>query len=548
MSKTTKFLSICMDIMKEEEKLKIQQNDKVFGLDEFYQNILWLEGLSNHQGYFFTPEPQTSEKGIADIQVSDDQGKGILAQIKFFPLINGEDGDNYNRVNGKINMIRKITDETGKLHTNLPVGEYYVEISKGSEYEINETKLTIKENQTSVLSETLIPIINLKEMGWYSGDLHHHSIYSSPVFGGTDPVVESPREVSKSMMAMGASFGALSDHHNTLNHGDWKKLESEDFTPILSKEISTSNGHVMSLGVDEDIIYNIPRGGDRTDDYLRQEFIRITDRIKELGGLPQINHPKDHSKSISWNPEFNDLLPIFQTMEIWNGSHPMMEGSTNYKAFSLWRDLLERGQFIPATTGSDTHNILANDYHVLFDKLTWLAKLIKDQKIEIPDELNKEISFFMNINEELMPILEKWAESNLSSAGVRTFVHVDGKVTQEKILEGLKNGHSFLTNGPILLAEINNKKLGERVTGDLDMVDIELKIVANRPLKTLCIYTSGNQKKSISLETVNMINGKYDYSRTLLSVPVKDIKWIFFQVEDDCTNMAITNPIFFDSL
>lgn len=115
-------------------------------------------------------------------------------------------------------------------------------------------------------------------------------------------------------------------------------------------------------------------------------------------------------------------------------------------------------------------------------------------------------------------------------------------------MEGLKNGHSFLTNGPILIAEINNKMLGERVTGDLDMVDIELKILANQPLKTLSIYTSGNQKKSISLETVNMINGKYDYSRTLLNVPVKDMKWIFFQVEDDCTNMAITNPIFLDSL
>ena len=60
------------------------------------------------------------------------------------------------------------------------------------------------------------------------------------------------------MRAMGLSYGALSDHHNTLNHDIWRAQEKEDFLPIVSKEISTTNGHVMALGVEKDVIYHAP--------------------------------------------------------------------------------------------------------------------------------------------------------------------------------------------------------------------------------------------------------------------------------------------------
>lgn len=547
MSKLTKFLSIGMDIIKgQEEKVEELGIDQDLDFEKMNQILLWFEGLCDHQKISYTQEQQVKEKGIAEIQINDENSNGILAQVKFFPLKKSESADNYNRVNGKINMIREITDWNGRLHTLLPVGEYYVEISKGSEYELVNTKFTVCQHETNCLVRQLIPIVNLKETGWYSGDLHHHSIYSSPVYGGTDSVIESPAEVCQSMMAMGASFGALSDHHNTFNHKEWGNLKSDSFTPILSKEISTSNGHVMSLGVEDDVIYQIPNGENRTDDLLRGEFIRVTDQIKELGGLPQINHPRDLSKAISWNPKYYDLLPIFQTMEIWNGSNPMIQGSTNYNAFLLWQELLEQGNYIPATTGSDTHNILANDYHEIFDKLNWLARLIKDRMIETPEGLKKETDFFLKIYEEVMPLLEKWAETNLSSACVRTFTQVKGEVTQEKILNSLRHGHSFLTNGPILIPEIDGKIPGDTVTKKQLTVDVQLKLLANRPLKTLTIYTNGKQKIDIILESSDTKTGKYDYSQTLPNISIQNVNWMYFIVADDCTNMAITNPIFFE--
>lgn len=158
-------------------------------------------------------------------------------------------------------------------------------------------------------------------------------------------MVESPSEVCNSMMAMGLFFGALSDHHNVLNHEAWKKEKKENFLPVISKEISTSNGHVMALGVEEDVIYAIPDDKDRTDEKLRNEFQRIVQQIKDEKGLAQLNHPRDLSVSISWNPDFYDMINIFETVEIWNGSNPMLAGSTNDMAYRLWVELLRQGRY-----------------------------------------------------------------------------------------------------------------------------------------------------------------------------------------------------------
>ena len=82
------------------------------------------------------------------------------------------------------------------------------------------------------------------------------------------------------MKSLGMQFGALSDHHNVLNHEEWQR-QNNNFTPIISKEISTSNGHVLQLGVDDDVIYEIPKGKERTTEKLRNEFIRICSEIRK---------------------------------------------------------------------------------------------------------------------------------------------------------------------------------------------------------------------------------------------------------------------------
>ena len=490
-------------------------------------------------------------KELGDVYIETTRhGRGTPAQVKFFKLLENETPEDFDRVNGKITMIRDITGFDGVLHRFLPVGRYVVEVSKGSEYTIIDDYIEVEKDGLVKKNYELNRFINLDKMGFIAGDNHHHSIYSSPTFGGDDDVVESPSEIANSMMAMGLGYGALSDHHNILGHKAWKAGKRDDFIPIISKEISTSNGHVMAMGVDTDVIYRIPEPKDRTDEYLRGEFVRITDEIKEKGGLAQINHPRDLQKAISWNPDFNDMLDIFETMEIWNGSNPMMTGSTNDLARTLWHQCMQRGLFLPATTGSDTHNICADDYHVLYDDILDIRNMIQLNTKELSTKYPEEVQVFSQICENLLPILEKWAETNLTSGGVRTYVNLgtnkprEETHTEQNVMDALRAGHSFLTDGPILLTTVNGKGPGEKL-GDCDpALEIDIKLYANRPLTTLQICTENGVVKELQLEGTKQ-DGYFDYSMSFTENPAdyQDSHYIYFLAKDDCTNLAITNPV-----
>ena len=492
-------------------------------------------------------EPLPKEKGTAEISVTC-KGEAILCEVRFYPILEGDTFRTDYEPSGRIDFTRVVTGLDGKVSASLDEGKYLVKVSKGSEYEITYSETEIFKDKTSVLSLELTRFINLTKDGIYAGDIHHHSIYSSPVWGGTDDVIESCEEVSFSMQAKGLTYGALSDHHNVLNHKEWKATESKDFLPIPSKEISTSNGHVLALGVDEyDVIYRIPEAKDRTEKYLRDEFVRITDEIKAHDGLAQLNHPRDLSISISWNRDFYDMTGIFETIEIWNGSNPMYYGTTDAMAALFWRDLLEKGEYIPATTGSDTHNTRANDYHGIYAHIKWLseniARLLETSDADEFKEERYTLESFVRLTDKFLPMLEVWAKTSLTSGCVRTYVDLgDKEKSRRNILDALRHGNSFLTNGPVLLVNVNGAKPGENVNVKNGKADIDIKLTSNRPIAKLEAFLS-NKKSVLIPITERKTEGHYDYSLTLKDFDIADSKYIFFVASKDCTNIAITNPV-----
>lgn len=518
--------------------------------DIVYSSIVQLEQYLNNKGIFYKEETDDSvSKSTVQLTVTNENNEGIIAQAKFFPIKNSDTIETFNKLDGQINFMRAYTQPDGSLTIDLPIitgdfTQYLLEISKGSEYEILNVEICAKADSLIKINQTLNRIIDMQSLGWHPGDLHHHSIYSSPVHGGTDDVIESPLEVAYSMQAVGLTYGALSDHHNILNHSEWEKTRSENFTPILSKEISTSNGHVMSLNVPIDIIYDIPDDKHRTEEFLRNEFIRITDQIRSLGGLAQLNHPRDLSPAISLNPKFTDMIEVFDTIEIWNGSNPMFYGTTNYAAALLWLELLEEGRFIPATTGSDTHNILANDYHKMLDKLTWLIHTTKPILTTLPSELQSEATYLICLYEKTTPLLEKWAEESLGTGCVKTYVYLEKECSPKSILNSLRNGNSFLTNGPILVPSIENKLPGETLETAKSKINIDIKLVSNKPLNNLYLYSNNGKVHHIVLNNTTPTNKYFDYSQQLKDFSIQGVEWIFFVSASDCTNLVITNPIF----
>ncbi len=491
----------------------------------------------------------TCPTGQIRVTVTEDGVAPLVAEIKLFPMGNAGTEEEFCFANGIPDYFRRYSEENGEFAMELPAGRYMMMVSKGSEYEIKQFVAEVPANAKAEVSISLHRFVNLTEKGWYVGDLHHHSVFSSPLYPpqGTDYVYDTTEEVAMSMQAAGLTFGALSDHHNVLNHREWKKTEKQEFLPILSKEISTTNGHVLSLNVDEDVCYRIPSEEERTDEYLRNEFIRMTKEIKSLGGHPQLNHPRDMQKAISFNPAYTDIIEIFDTLEIWNGSHPMEEETTNYEAFELWLSLLEEGRFLAATTGSDTHDISLESWMDSFCYLLGLYKAVKQAYDKMEPELKEKADYFFGMIEPQLDTVQKWGKLNLTSGCVRTYVKADER-TPKSLLAHLKKGNSFLTNGPILIAEIDGKQMGEQVqlAADAESITVKLTVLANRPLTKLSIWQNGGRKEEIPLPSVKACNGCYDYGGEI-SISASDAEWVFFEVKDDYTNQAITNPVFFAS-
>lgn len=62
----------------------------------------------------------------------------------------------------------------GQFQTKLPVGNYTYEIERGPEYLTTRGKLLIKKDSTTNVKVRLKRFINMKNEGWWSGELHVH--------------------------------------------------------------------------------------------------------------------------------------------------------------------------------------------------------------------------------------------------------------------------------------------------------------------------------------------------------------------------------------
>jgi len=101
-------------------------------------------------------------------------------------------------------------------------------------------------------------------------DLHVHSKYSPD---GT----LSPTEIVKVAKKAGMKGVAITDH-NCVKGGGVGKKEARDFLVIQGTEVSSAQGHILALGVREDI----PK---------RLSIEETRDRIVALGGIAVPSHP-----------------------------------------------------------------------------------------------------------------------------------------------------------------------------------------------------------------------------------------------------------------
>ncbi len=159
-------------------------------------------------------------------------------------------------------------------------------------------------------------------------DSHIHSEYSSDSNSKIDDILKTARSRNIDIIA-------ISDH-NTIDGTDevLRKTKNTDILAIPSIEISSTDGHILGFGCEE----NIPR------DLSPQETI---DKIHDLGGLAIIPHPYCfYRHGLLCKSDYKDLK--IDAIEIKNAR--FIVGYCNNKAKKL-----SKKEKIPQLGASDAH-------------------------------------------------------------------------------------------------------------------------------------------------------------------------------------------------
>lgn len=164
--------------------------------------------------------------------------------------------------------------------------------------------------------------------GWYSGEIHCHTI-NSDGDSTTSEVVDLAESLD-------LDFLAIMDHNNLTHQVDLANIDTS-LVLIPGYEVTTYYGHWNIWGDGPWVDFRVQRAEDM------QQAIAFA---REHGYLTSCNHPRPFGPDWAF-PEVEN----YDCIEVWNGPWELF----NSACVDFWETRLKRGQKRPAVGGSDFH-------------------------------------------------------------------------------------------------------------------------------------------------------------------------------------------------
>ena len=282
--------------------------------------------------------------------------------------------------------------------------------------------------------------------GWYAGDAHVHSSMTDNaaagglIYGEFGAPVDA---IASSARAIGLDWIIITDHSFDIDPFDshpseWDTYKTycdaetitNEFVCMLGEEITCQDeydpggpdiddlepsSHYLAYGISSPV--KAPDWWGRDSNPTQQGA--INDVKNNKGGIGFVAHPYDWL----WDWE-NWAVQSYTGIEIWNGEFDNggLGQSNDLAALNKWYSLLKEGKKFYAIGNSDTHDLI-------------------------------NIARF-----------------------VRNYVYLGNKdLTESNVIEALRNGRSFVTDGPLLSFTAENHLVGETFATSEDTVDLEVK-------------------------------------------------------------------------
>jgi hypothetical protein len=291
--------------------------------------------------------------------------------------------------------------------------------------------------------------------------------------------VTPPSDLARSQLAAGLDLLFVSDHDSTVNHQALQQIaDRRGIVFIPGVEFSPSWGHFNAFPLTLGLKLAIDTSTATVDEILQE--------ARRQGAIVvQANHPfipYGYFASLDAGVALGGFNPKFDLIEI-NAQEADDDGKVLRKLWNFWN----AGHHYYLTAGTDTHDV-------------W--------------------------NEE--------------SGRVRSFTHVDGKVTAKGFAEALRAGHGYVTYGPLIFPSV---MFGEELKikrGDAFVLGFNLKSVDG--LKKVELIGGG-----VVLDAKSFPNAErevhVDFPQT-----TNHATWYALTFEDRRGRKAYTDPIWIDAI
>jgi hypothetical protein len=289
--------------------------------------------------------------------------------------------------------------------------------------------------------------------------------------------VTPPEELARSQLAAGLDLLFVSDHDSTVNHAVLQGIADRRgmaFIPAI--ELSASWGHFNA--------YPLRLGQKLAIDTATATIDDIIKEGRRQGAtVVQVNHPfipYGYFTSVSAGVAPGGFNPAFDLIEI-NAGEP----ADDVKVLKTLWDFWNAGHHYYLTAGTDTHDV--------------------------------------------------W---HRESGAVRAFAHIDGAVTARAFAQALKEGHGYVTFGPLIFPSVIFGDELKVKPGESFSLGFDLKSVPG--VKRVELIGSGAVLKTESFDRPP--------PEVHVDFPLSTDRraWYSLTVEDDQGNKAYTDPIWVD--
>lgn len=327
----------------------------------------------------------------------------------------------------------------GEIEVEAPLGEMTITAVQGfsTVKEIQKVTLDQETNQTEI---NLNKIWDANADGWYSGDNHFHLNY-----GGTNRL--DPEDITLDLKAenIDVALPLLANLGNRFLEQDLWGWENEG-APIIrfGQEVrSHFLGHLSLIGT-KDLFWPWVWGPRYDiyghDDRLNAEPLRFA---REQGALGGYVHPvaiqdpftEDGAKRIPISFIADAVLEEVDILELgclW---------TDEIGTAAVWHELLNLGIPVALSAGSDVMNDLYR---------------------------------------------------TMAIGATRVYVKPDGPLTAENYFKAMKQGRSFVTNGPQIVFSVDGKEVGQVVSSENKKVNWSLQVYSPVAYESVEIFVNGD--------------------------------------------------------